>query len=427
MRLDKPAVALVLALSGLTGCAAEVGDEEDPLGDVIEDGKDDSLSSPTQHNEYFFGTSPRVQVEPGKRHHAWQFALSASASVKLETFNADWRNQSHSVLYVYRKTTGNKWRLVEKADGPFGAHLDLDLKTGTYRIILKGQYRDTNQLQGLDGTCEGDGCPDPKDQCIFNAKAGASLSKLNNSYVEVSPEEGAPFSADQFSSLDLDNPVPARIIEMAKAISSDPFADMSLEQAFAVVDGGLVSNTTAIDTSNRQYDVYTFKLAESEKPVTAIFDSGDDYGQQVAMWFGNENLACRTAAPICAFGHDLETMLFMGEILGQHSHKSTHDLDQLTKDQIALAAIYTSSGGGIDTAEEALEKLEKVDFTEFHDVEGRRMFTVVTFGQELSRDNRGEEAYGLVFEKDTMNVVAMITAGDISRCSATQEAPRPLH
>lgn len=153
-----------MALVGLalTGCVADKGVEDDPLGD---DGKADSFYSPTNHGALMFGPANRAEFTDDEHFHAWTFTLDGSATVSIRTQVS---NNLDTVLYLYRRdvgSTGSYGPYIEKnddaEDGEMYSRIDLEGTAGEYRIIVKAFKTAQRGPLSVLGTCTGAGCPGP--------------------------------------------------------------------------------------------------------------------------------------------------------------------------------------------------------------------------------------------------------------------------
>jgi hypothetical protein len=153
------AILITAFVTSLLGCAADKGEEEDPLGD---DGKADSFGTPTSHGALVFGTPNKASITTAAKFHAWTFTLTGSAKVSLKTQIS---KNLDTVMYLYRRdvgSTGSFGAYIKKNDdhgGDIWSQIDLTGQRGEYRVVVKAfkaaQLGDFSVL----GSCTGAGCP----------------------------------------------------------------------------------------------------------------------------------------------------------------------------------------------------------------------------------------------------------------------------
>ncbi len=144
----------LLSLLALSGCMAATGKSDYP--DLAAGKADGSLTVETI-GELVFGEPVNGSAEPG-RMQEWSFALSAPATVTLETssYNDD---SPDTIAYLVSPEIGYEEPLEMDDDGGAGlfSRLTVDLDAGDYRAVV-GTYGSSAGEFTLVADCQGEGC-----------------------------------------------------------------------------------------------------------------------------------------------------------------------------------------------------------------------------------------------------------------------------
>lgn len=151
-----PLFAIVAAL--LTACAT-TGDKGAESALPFE-GKADSFRNPTEHGDVTFGVESSGELGRGEDFHAFDFALTGPAEVKITTSDLE-SSDLDTVIYLYRQGEQGWGRYIARNDdhgGSLLSRIDAELDAGRYRVIVKAYGSWDVGGFGLAVDCAGDGC-----------------------------------------------------------------------------------------------------------------------------------------------------------------------------------------------------------------------------------------------------------------------------
>jgi hypothetical protein len=379
---------LVLPLA-LTACAADVPTEDDPLGDVLDDGKADSSRSPTLHDDLFFDVIAKATLARGTRYHAWDFALDGDARVTFTTFADDWTKDIDTAVYLYADRDG-AWTLVSRsttgAHDEKAAQLTADVGQGAYRVVVKGQTSRIKGDFGLLATCAGDACPTAIGSCLFG-DAGSKLERLPDSYVTIARAPGTPEDVDP--SAEAVRQQRLEILAQAAGFEGDA-------PAITAVREGMLE-----DLMGRSFLFYRFELDGKAEQVAGLFPAIlDEPSDPSAVWRGDERLDCLQPVPVCVFGSSMASLDRTTAPLERRTLDASAQLSDQDADQLAIAYQLLGTEGAAE-----LSELSAAD---------DHPYTLIAFG----------EKHGVVFDFNTTTPVALVVDGDVVRCDAYHDAAR---
>lgn len=147
----------VWATCVLAACT-NVGTAGQGNGDA--DDKSDGFFYPTLHGRLVFGVVNHASLTRDARFHAWDIALSDSATVVL--FTSAEHASLDTVMYLYKKQAdGDYGSYIAKSDDyeetVFSEILET-LEKGEYRVVIKGYKNHTYGPFVLGSSCTGRGC-----------------------------------------------------------------------------------------------------------------------------------------------------------------------------------------------------------------------------------------------------------------------------
>jgi len=150
-------------LSGLFFLSACVGVEPQQKGDeddFPQNGSFDSWYTPTEHGELPFGSQAAASLTADQSYHVWDFTVDGPAHVALTTGSSNLALDT--VMYLYRQRD-DSWGSYYSRNDDFGtgvfSHIDAELDSGTYRVVVKGYKRALRGEFFLQSECDGTGCP----------------------------------------------------------------------------------------------------------------------------------------------------------------------------------------------------------------------------------------------------------------------------
>jgi hypothetical protein len=194
MKFSSNGSLALLLLAGLAGCdsATEPGEEQDPLGEHI----DDAQLSPVKHGRLYFGAEFAARLSAGAR-EVWTFELGGQGQAHVSASTSSTAGVD-TVLYLYR--WDGRWTLVDKNDDTdeqtVTSSLAADLEAGLYRLVVKGHGHGTRGDYSVELGCTGDGCP--AQECLWSSATydwENPRDALLGAQWQKSLSEGAPMSS----------------------------------------------------------------------------------------------------------------------------------------------------------------------------------------------------------------------------------------
>lgn len=189
-------LAIAASLLGLAGCATadEAPVDKTEESDAPVDGKLDGTSIVDKgalewleagaNGSYSAHANATLSAEA--RAVAWTFDLSDSATISLELGKARSNGRAiDTVMYVYERNTSGSWgRYIERNDdisrrNSFSALRDMELRQGTYRVVVKGYSRAETGSFAINATCAGEGCLGTPASSDFEMQFNAVAAKAN--------------------------------------------------------------------------------------------------------------------------------------------------------------------------------------------------------------------------------------------------------
>lgn len=174
--------ALVASFS-FAGCSGEpevVGDlkgEESPLPEDA--AKDDSFRAPTEHGALTFGITAQGQLTDDAHYHAWDFTLTADATITLRTEPVS--DNLDTVMYLYKRDVGTTaWGRYKKRSDDFEDNIWSKFTyagaAAEYRVLIKGYKTKLRGTFALHSECAGDGCPKAGGDDVNSMPKGGDLN-----------------------------------------------------------------------------------------------------------------------------------------------------------------------------------------------------------------------------------------------------------
>jgi hypothetical protein len=247
----------------LVSCAGPVDKVEED--DLPVDGKLDSFGRPSEHGTASFGSALAATLEPSARYHAWDFVLTAGASVRIATGPAVPDGpEVDTVVYLYRRRASGWGRYVARNDdsgGTLWSSLTRSLEAGTYRVLVKGYGRGDLGDFALEVTCDGAGCGGV-DECLF----GDTFHALR--------EGQAGLEVTHAETLTRDSAIDATLgAQIVRALHASSHTDVeTVEQAFDRVDEGLIERYEVSDGDERRFRAIEYGAGDNS--YGAIFVGG---------------------------------------------------------------------------------------------------------------------------------------------------------
>lgn len=255
-------VATALLAASLAGCTED--DAKGAEDEVPVDGKLDSFQRPTDHGPIAFATNAESTLTATARHHTWTFSLPGQARVHLYTHpSLTSRQMVDTVLYLYKRGPTGWGSYIARNDdaGDVFSSLTRDLGPGEYRLLVKGYLASTRGPFAVTVECDGAGCA-PAPSCLFGATFGDLLA--GTGYTITGDRE--LHVGDWQSALDQQ-----RIVV---AVQQSAHTDvMTVEQAFAAVDGNVIRRVDLYDEAGGRAFV-AFEYGAGDNSYGAIFTAG---------------------------------------------------------------------------------------------------------------------------------------------------------
>lgn len=292
-------MAVVLALTGMSACTANVSSTEKAADEVDApvDGKLDGVSivehdgfhfgDPTPDGEYHSGDE--AELSSNARSHSWMFTLSADAEISVETRGHSARaNEVDTVMYLYKRTESGSWgRYLRRnddanADTVFSV-VDDSLGAGTYRIVVKGYDRSSVGRFDIAATCTGEGC----EQAEAPQLCGENLDFLLAGDVLIANDNYSIRANSQVSEM-LGDQIVRAVRQSVR--TSRPIR--TWQEALALADANSMSVTPLVEAATgRDLVEITFYISRSIKGALFYADSSDLFAQ-IVFTNGDGRLDC---------------------------------------------------------------------------------------------------------------------------------------
>lgn len=396
------AAAAALFLLPLTACLDDKGEESE----LPDDGAADSFRTPTDHGAIDFGVGVPSLLTDAERYHAWEFELSAPASIEtFTTYAIRGQRRTDTVLYLYKQQPAGNWgsyiaRNDDHADTVY-SRIRRDLGAGRYRVLVKGYADTTRGKFKVQVDCAGDGCAPASDPgvCVF----GRAFNELDTRAELVVTNRVKWTSTAGRTPLDL-----ARIV---LAVQQSSHTDVTTaEEAFARVDGGEI-NAVHIYEPAAARTFLALEYGAGDNSYGAYFEGRSDV--IVARIHDGDLEGCATPAQTCLLGSTYGEMRANPgySVLATRVVTDADTLAGVEEDQALLAFreaygnYVTSNADGLSLADD--NRLNIITY--LRNGTGAR-FYAFEFGA-------GDNSYGAVFYGDSTSLAAAINDGDFYGCT----------
>lgn len=407
----------LLGALAASACGSHADDgEDDPLGDLDDDAKADSLASPTMHGPIFFGTSVAERLRGGARFHGWGFALTDEAEVSFETFGIDAERSLDTVVYLYqRRGTTNRWTMVDKNDDNEGlatafSRARTALAAGEYRVIVKGKKRTTKGDFRLEASCAGAGCP--SEPCLFGDSKNATMDWLPRSY----------FTEDRAASIVLtpynvgERSPRANLVRRALTVVTGEPID-TVAAAFHAAEDGFIRERHFTDASGATYWAISVGNERDGSHHSVVFASAVNLEPLVHfVERGQPGGFCKVRPPTCALG------AYLGEL--EASGEFTREVEAIDRDSSLSAALAKQlMAAAVEFADlaqpdEIFASADAVEAWALRDGRDDATYDLVRLV-----DSAGDD-WGAVFVAGSTERVAVIRDGSFELCTRFARAPR---
>jgi hypothetical protein len=385
----------------LAACVADKGPESELPEDG--DGKADTQRRPTDHGPLAFGTPGVSALAADARYHAWEFELSAGASVELTTSYAVLgQRRTDTVLYLY-KHDGTGWGSYIARNDDYGtttySRIVRELGAGRYRALVKGYTETTYGKFKLTATCNGAGCASTS--CVFGQTYGDILE--NPALTIINHRVITPASLPM-----LDDQERQWLVDAVKQSSHTDVTTPA--EAISRVDQQEV-NVVYLAEPAAQRMFVAFEYGAGDNSYGAIFSRTD--GSLATNIHDGDLEHCTTKAETCLLSDDWAAMRMDGAWTRTSSRVITaaSQLSALEQQQ-ALATFEHTYGGDIATVADGLamadgNQLNLVAFT--HAATNARV-TVFEHGA-------GDTSVGVIFYAGQLRRAATIDDLAIGNCT----------